>query len=125
MPRFRGFACGQREYVADQPEEMANLSIRFEQEAGTSTIRLAGELDAQTAERFTAAIEEAERSQAVVIVVDLTEVQFIDSTGLVTLLMASRRSDRQGRGLRVRAGSGEVRHLLELTAIDERLNLID
>jgi anti-anti-sigma factor len=61
-----------------------------------------------------------------VIILDLVEVQFIDSSGLVALLMASRRSDREGgKGLQIRAGSGEVRKILELTAIDDRLNLID
>jgi len=60
-----------------------------------------------------------------VIVLDLTRVEFVDSSGLVALLMAARRSEREGTRLRVRPGSGEVRQLLEMTSIDDRLNLID
>jgi anti-anti-sigma factor len=111
--------------MADQSGEMANLSIRSDREAVTLTLSLAGDLDSQTAERFQPAIEEAEHSGAAVIVLDLTEVRFIDSSGLVALLMAARRSDRRGGRLLVRAGSGEVRKLLELTSIDQKLNLVD
>jgi anti-anti-sigma factor len=125
MPCFWGLFSGQRSFMADQSGEMANLSIRSDREAVTLTLSLAGDLDAQTAERFEPAIEEAEQSGAAVIVLDLTEVRFVDSSGLVALLMAARRSDRRGGRLLVRAGSGEVRKLLELTSIDQKLNLVD
>jgi anti-anti-sigma factor len=109
----------------DERDEMANLSVRSHREGATLTISLAGELDAHTAERFKAAIAEAESTSAAAIVLDLTGVHFVDSSGLVALLMASRRSEREGTRLRVRAGAGEVRDLLELTTIDQKLNLID
>ena len=104
---------------------MANLSIRFNREGVTLTVSLAGELDTQAAKRLQSAIEEAEESDAATIVLDLSEVRFVDSSGVVALLMAVRRSDRRGGRLMVRAGSGEARQLLELTAIDKKLNLID
>jgi anti-anti-sigma factor len=104
---------------------MANLSIRSSREGVTLTISLVGELDAHAAVRFQSAITEAEKSDAAAIVLDLSEVRFVDSSGLVALLMAARRSDRQGGWLSVRAGSGEARELLELTAMDQKLNLID
>src|SRR3954469_21393673 len=111
--------------MADPSGEMSNLSIRSSREAVTLTLSFAGELDAQTAERFRSAIEAAEESDDTRIVVDLTEVRFVDSSGLVALLMAARRLDREGTGLQVRAGSGEVRQLLALTWLDEKLNLVD
>ena len=104
---------------------MANLSIRANREGGTLTVSLAGELGTNAAQRFRSAIEEAEKSDAAAIVLDLTEVRFVDSSGLVALLMAARRSERQGGRLLVRAGSGPARQVLELTAIDRKLNLID
>ena len=104
---------------------MANLSIRSRREGVTLTVSLVGELDARAAVRFQSAIDEAEQSDAAAIVLDLSEVRFVDSSGLVALLMAARRSDRRGGWLSVRAGSGEARQLLELTAIDQKLNLID
>ena len=104
---------------------MSNLSIRSDREGLTLTLSFAGELDAESAEGFQSALEEAEKSDAAMIVVDLNEVRFMDSSGLVALLMAARRSEREGRRLRVRAGSGQVRELLELTALDKKLNLVD
>ena len=103
---------------------MSNLSIRSDREGLTLTLLFAGELDAQTGEGFRSAIEDAEKSDAAMIVLDLTDVRFVDSSGLVVLLMAARRSDREGTRLQVRASS-EVRQLLELTALDKKLNLVD
>jgi anti-sigma B factor antagonist len=112
--------------MAEESGEMSNLSVRTVRDAGTVTLSVAGELDGDTAESFASAVGEAERSDAVVIVIDLTEVRFMDSSGLVALLMASRRSDREGgKGLQIRAGEGEVRQLLELTSLDQKLNLVD
>jgi anti-sigma B factor antagonist len=104
---------------------MPNLSIRSDREGATLTLTLAGELDGLSGARFRAAIEEAQDSDAAAIVLDLTQVEFVDSSGLVALLMAARRSEREGTRLQVRAGSGEVRQLLEMTSMDKKLNLID
>lgn len=111
--------------MADGSGEVSKLSVRSDREGVTLTLSFAGELDAQTAPRFQSAIEEARRSDAGAIVLDLTDLQFADSSGLVGLLMAARRSERDGTRLRIRAGSGHVRQSLELTGIDEKLNLID
>jgi anti-anti-sigma regulatory factor len=50
---------------------------------------------------------------------------YIDSSGLAAVLVVGRRSDLDGHRMFVRAGDGEVRRLLELTALDQTLNLID
>jgi anti-sigma B factor antagonist len=125
MPRFGGLACGGRPRTAEESSEMPNLSIRSDRAGLTLTLSFTGELDGLTAERFQSSIEEAKESDAAMIVLDLTEVRFVDSSGLVALLMAARRSDREGTGLRVRAGSGYVRQLLELTSLDKKLDLVD
>jgi len=49
------------------------------------------------------------------LVVDLSGLEFMDSTGLAVLLEAHARHDRDGGGLRVRAAAGRVRALLERT----------
>jgi anti-sigma B factor antagonist len=49
------------------------------------------------------------------VVVDLSRVVFIDSSGLRTLLAASRRAAERAEALTLRAPSREVSRLLEIT----------
>ncbi len=88
------------------------------------TVAASGELDLDNVDRYREAIEEAERSDATRIVIDLSDLRYIDSSGLAAILVAGR-SDLDGHRLFVKAGHGEVRRLLELTALDQTLNLID
>jgi anti-anti-sigma factor len=91
----------------------------------TLTISTTGELDLESVGRYREVIEDAERSDATRIVIDLSELRYIDSSGLAAVLVAGRRADLDGHRLYVKAGDGEVRRLLELTALDQTLNLID
>jgi anti-sigma B factor antagonist len=59
------------------------------------------------------------------IILDLSELSFIDSSGLAAVLDAARRSDEDGNRLRVVAGHGHVAELLKLTGIDEVVRLLD
>jgi anti-anti-sigma factor len=102
-----------------------NFSVAMTRDGDTVTIATAGELDLDNVERYREVIEAAETSDATRIVIDLSALDYIDSSGLAAVLVAGRRSDLAGQRLFVRAGHGEVRRLLELTALDQTLNLID
>ena len=102
-----------------------NFSVAVTRDADTVTIATAGELDLQNVDRYREVIEEAEASDAARIVIDLSALDYIDSSGLAAVLVAGRRSDLDGHRLFVKAGHGEVRRLLELTALTQTLNLID
>lgn len=102
-----------------------NFSVAVTQDGDTVTIATAGELGLENVERYREVIEEAERSDATKIIIDLSALDYIDSSGLAAVLVAGRRSDLDGHRLYVKAGHGEVRRLLELTALDRTLNLID
>jgi anti-sigma B factor antagonist len=102
-----------------------NFSVALMRDGETVTIATSGELDLENVDRYREAIEEAEASDATRIVIDLSDLDYIDSSGLAAVLVAGRRSDLDGHRLFVKAGHGEVRRLLELTALDQTLNLID
>lgn len=106
-------------------ESPPNFSVAVTRDGETLTIATAGELDLESVDRYREVIEDAERSDATRIVIDLSELRYIDSSGLAAVLVAGRRSDLDGHRLFVKAGDGEVRRLLELTALDQTLNLID
>jgi anti-anti-sigma factor len=91
---------------------------------GVATVRVAGEIDLSAAERLERALQEAENGSAV-IVLDLREVTFIDSTGLRTITSADARARSDGYGFKIVRGSEQVQKLLHLTGMDKILPLVD
>jgi len=87
-----------------------------------ATITGTGELDLATVPLLSAAV--AEHDDAGLLVLDLTAVTFIDSTGVRVLIQADRSCARSGARLAVLAGDGPVRRLLGLCKLDGRLALV-
>ena len=83
---------------------------------------VSGELDLATVPQLSAAV--AEHHDAGLLVLDLTAVTFIDSTGVRVLIQADRSCARSGSRLVVLAGDGPVRRLLDLCKLDGRLALV-
>jgi anti-sigma B factor antagonist len=73
-----------------------------------------------TAPRLAAAIEAGPT-----LGVDMTEVSFLDVSGLRVLLDAARRNRAVGRRFAVVRPSPMVKRLLELTAIDQSIDIVD
>jgi anti-anti-sigma factor len=86
------------------------------------TIEATGEVDLENADRLSYCLDEAERSDAGRIVLDLRPLRFMDSTALRVVLVAAR---RMGGRLWVFRGTGDPAKVLTLTAIDQSLNLLD
>lgn len=81
-----------------------------------------GDLDTVTAPSLRAAF--AARNEPRVIV-DLTAIDFMDSTGLSILLNARRRHMRAGRRLVVLCPDGPARRVLRLACLEETLGVTD
>jgi anti-sigma B factor antagonist len=73
-----------------------------------------GEVDLAAAPELDAAIEDAIRESAGAFVIDLTEVGFIDSTGLQVLLRARALLGREDRALALVCPHGPVRRVFAL-----------
>jgi anti-sigma B factor antagonist len=101
------------------------LRISEERDGERLTIAVEGELDIASAPDLDAALQRAEDSDAVQIILDLSMIRFIDSTGLGALLVAGRRSTEDGSRLGMRLGSGEVARMMKLTAIDQTVTIVD
>jgi anti-sigma B factor antagonist len=95
-------------------------------EGATQLLVLRGELDADTCPRIEFELAQAEASDADRIVVDLSQVEFIDSTGIALLVAALRRSEQDSNRLRfVPSQSEDVQRLLELCGLDGHLPLAE
>ena len=89
-------------------------------EQGSGTIlALSGELDVASSPALEAELERAAGSK--LIVVDLTELEFIDSTGLSVLVKAHQKSLENGSGFALVRGTGQVQRLLGLTGMADQL----
>jgi anti-sigma B factor antagonist len=87
-------------------------------------LTLAGELDLYNAEEVRAALLDACAEEPQVLVVDLEEVRFIDSTALGVLIEArSRMADRNG--FRLAAPGLETRRALEVSGLDRHFRVHD
>jgi anti-anti-sigma factor len=81
-----------------------------------------GELDIARVGAFRAALSDAAREGAAAVVVDLSQVSFIDSSGLGALVELHNRLRRSGRQLAVVAPGGSAPAvLLDLAGLRDRL----
>lgn len=87
-------------------------------------ISLAGELDLATAPVAEAEVRRAEASQDV-IVLELSGLTFIDSTGLRLMIAADRRARDRGAAFVIVHAVPQVRRLLDLSGVAGHLELIE
>lgn len=83
-------------------------------------ITVTGEVDLHSAPRFKAAVNEAisVASEEKCVVLDLTRVEFMDSTGLGVLIGRYRELKEAGGELRIVLQGGPIRHLLKMTGLE-------
>jgi anti-sigma B factor antagonist len=92
---------------------------------GTRVVALRGELDVATVGRLRATLAPVVDDDAVrLVVIDLVEVTFIDSTGLMTLLNALRRLVRRGARLVLACSNPTVLRLFEATRTDATFEIV-
>jgi anti-sigma B factor antagonist len=94
--------------------------IKSKRDGDSVTVTVAGEIDLSTADQLDAAIREAEEAEIKRIVVDLSALSFVDSTGLSVFLQAIKRSRNDGNRLSfVPSKHDEVVRLFALTGTTE------
>jgi anti-anti-sigma factor len=100
------------------------LQIDLQREDDRLVVRLEGELDLANAQRLQSAVDEAELDSSAMIVLDMQELQFIDSTGLRIVLTLRERALERGQQFAVTPGSEQVQRLLSVTGVAEHLQTI-
>jgi anti-sigma B factor antagonist len=94
------------------------LSVEQFAVGGRIVLVVSGELDLAGVDEIKAALARAEKSAPHELWIDLSGVEFMDSTGLTTLVLAHRRFDEPTRRLAVICPDGSVRRLLALVGVD-------
>lgn len=88
-------------------------------------IALRGELDLLGAPRLQREIEQANVDSRDVLVLDLKELEFVDSAGLRVILAAHERARSRGQEFALTKGSEQVQRLLSIAGVDDHLRVID
>ena len=101
-----------------------SLELRSERNDDEHVIALAGELDLDGAQRVSEALQRAEAANVRRIVLDLSQLEFIDSNGIRLILEADARSRADGR-LKLIRGPRPVHRVFELTGTTDRLPFVD
>jgi anti-sigma B factor antagonist len=103
----------------------APFRVEAESDHGLHTVSVAGELDQGTAPELRGALADVLGDGGSPVLVDLSDCNFIDSTGLSLLVEAKRRLGDERRRFAVCCPDPDVRRLLELTGIDRAVGLFD
>jgi len=98
------------------------LDVRVDQGDGAAVLELAGELDLSTVPKLEDALFERVGAEAAV-VVDLSRVVFIDSSGIGLLIRAFRSLNGRGPMLTVIAPGSQIERLFKIAGIDGVLPL--
>ena len=88
-------------------------------------VSIEGRINIDTSDDMRRTIAEALRSMPAVVMLDLSRVTYIDTSGLATLLEASRIARRQRTRLVLHGLHGQPRELLHFSQIDHLLDIAE
>jgi anti-sigma B factor antagonist len=91
--------------------------------SGTHVMNVSGEIHVTTAPRFSQCLQEAIDDANSAIVLDLSGVEFIDSTGLSVLLNGLRRVNQLHGALAIVCTNPTVLRLFQITSLDETFDI--
>jgi len=104
---------------------VAEFRIESREQGDVTYVTLRGEFDLAGIQQFDSVLGKLESDAPETIVIDLSALDFMDSSGLRALVMADQRARRDGRRLAIVPGPPAVRRVFEITQLLDRLDLID
>jgi anti-sigma B factor antagonist len=109
VARIRGF-------VLINPDSL-NIDLASLNGGSAQVFKLSGSVDVATSPTLRAALLEAAEHEGHALVVDLTHVEFLDSSGLGALIGAFRRAGERNGTLRIVAQEGQILRLFRITGL--------
>lgn len=93
------------------------LTITSEERDGRTIVALDGEVDATNSQRLRAALSALVTDDHTRIILDLTALTFVDSSGLAVFIYLHKLTGRHGGWVRLSGADGTVHRLLSLTGL--------
>jgi anti-anti-sigma factor len=101
------------------------LHVESEGREGLVHVALRGELDLSSAGKLQEELRRVEEDPPPLLVLDLSKLVFLDSTGLRCLVTADERAREAGRRLVIVRGPDPVHRVFSITRLEERLEIVD
>jgi anti-anti-sigma factor len=101
------------------------LEVRSEDRNGLVHVTLVGELDLSTVAKVQEELRRIEAGSPPTVVVDLSKLTFLDSTGLRCIVTADERAREEGRRVVIVRGPDPVQRVFAITRLEERLEMVD
>jgi anti-anti-sigma factor len=101
------------------------LDVMTEDRDGLVHVALVGELDLSTVAKVQEELRRIEASAPATLVVDLSKLTFLDSTGLRCIVTADERARAEGRRIVIVRGPDPVQRVFAITRLEERLEMVD
>jgi len=111
--------------LTSEQREIADgtLVVRSQESDDSLVIALAGELDLANASTAESALDGSLTNASTPVVVDMRELEFIDSTGIALLVSTLSRNEGSAKVSFIPSDFPAVTRVLELTGLAERLPL--
>jgi anti-sigma B factor antagonist len=104
-------------------KDFEQLEFRLREGENCTRLSLHGELDVASAAAFMEQLAAVNRSGVADLTVDLSELSYIDPTGLSVLAVEQRRADASGIALHIDSPSDFVRRMLRITGLIDVLDV--
>jgi HptB-dependent secretion and biofilm anti anti-sigma factor len=92
--------------------------MKYQFTSDQSEVALSGQLTFPDHANFRVVADTLLKSAATPLVIDLSELEFIDSAGLGMLLIVRSEAERVDRAVRLRAPHGQVKRIFDLSKFD-------
>ncbi len=102
-----------------------NFQIETRRDGNAAVIAVTGELDLASSPALREELDQLVEDGIELVILDLRELVFMDSTGLSVVVKAHQNALESGRRFAVVRGGKQVERLLTLTGVGERLTVID
>jgi anti-sigma B factor antagonist len=99
------------------------LAVERRSQDGIEMVLVEGEVDIATASRLISVLNSSVAEAIKSVIVDLSRVGFMDSTGLALLINANRRLSLRRKGFAVVCPPGPLRRVFEITDMIETLHV--
>jgi anti-sigma B factor antagonist len=117
-------SMGQRRSVGSRTVQ-SHFRLEVRNQGPATVIAVSGELDLASSPALQEELDRVAASDSQMLIIDLRDLDFMDSTGLSVLVRAHQRIEEQGRQLAMVKGPQQVQRLLSLTGVADRLTLVD
>ncbi|MBV9309597.1 MAG: STAS domain-containing protein [Solirubrobacterales bacterium] len=102
-----------------------HFRVEVRSEGSASILMLIGELDLASSTALEQELDRAMEPGRNAVILDLRELEFMDSTGLSVLVKAHQRAEEAGTEFGLVKGPAQVQRLLSLTGVADRLRFAD